>query len=186
MTTTTAPERRRVLQTLAGMVLTLAGAQPVRAAPAAAGEAVRWPEVTLLDGRPWAAPRAEAAVVVFWSLTCPFCRRHNEHVERLFQAARGKPLRVLGVVRERDSAAVRRTMQSVGWTFPVTADTAAMAGTALVDNEPSLTTMRSLHDAPRVSVRRCHSRAPSTLTGTTMPLSQLAKGDQVVVQLLAS
>jgi len=127
MTTTTAPERRRVLQTLAGMVLTLAGAQPVRAAPAAAGEAVRWPEVTLLDGRPWAAPRAEAAVVVFWSLTCPFCRRHNEHVERLFQAARGKPLRVLGVVRERDSAAVRRTMQSVGWTFPVTADTAAMA-----------------------------------------------------------
>jgi len=127
MTTTTAPERRRVLQTLAGMVLTLAGAQPVRAAPAAAGEAVRWPEVTLLDGRPWAAPRAEAAVVVFWSLTCPFCRRHNEHVERLFQAARGKPLRVLGVVRERDNAAVRRTMQSVGWTFPVTADTAAMA-----------------------------------------------------------
>lgn len=99
------------------------------AAPAAAGAAVDWPEVTLLDGGRFGAAQAagHAVVVVFWSLTCPFCRRHNQHVEKLHRAAAGKAVRVLGVARDRDAAAVARYAQAQGYSFPITMDNAAMA-----------------------------------------------------------
>lgn len=98
----------------------------VFAAPAAPGEAVVWPEVTLLDGRHWVAVPGQAVVVVFWSTTCPFCRRHNQHVERLHAAA-GSRLQVLGVARERDADAVRRYAAGQGYSFPITTDHAPMA-----------------------------------------------------------
>jgi len=68
------------------------GAGDAVAAPAAPGEAVAWPEVTLLDGSRFGPAQAagRALVVVFWSTTCPFCRRHNEHVEKLHRAAAGR------------------------------------------------------------------------------------------------
>jgi thiol-disulfide isomerase/thioredoxin len=61
-------------------------------------------------------------VVVFWSLHCGFCERHNEHIEKLHRAAAGKPLRVLGVLAEQDRDAARRRMAQRGWTFPLTVD----------------------------------------------------------------
>jgi thiol-disulfide isomerase/thioredoxin len=99
------------------------------AAPAAPGALVDWPEVTLLDGGRFGAAQVagHAAVVVFWSLTCPFCRRHNQHVEKLHRAAAGKAVRVLGVARDRDAAAVARYAQAQGYSFPITMDSTAMA-----------------------------------------------------------
>ncbi len=99
---------------------------PAFAAPAAAGEAVVWPEVTLLDGRRWVAAPGQAVVVVFWSTTCPFCKRHNQHVEKLHATA-GTRLQVLGVARERDAEAVRRYAAGQGYRFPITTDLAPMA-----------------------------------------------------------
>ena len=104
--------------------------QDANATPAARGETVLWPSVTLLDGKPWSAgqARGQAVVVVFWRLDCPYCERHNAHVEKLHRAAAGKPLTVLGVVvRERDPQAVRAHMAKRDWQFPVTLDSAAMA-----------------------------------------------------------
>ncbi|MDP1646972.1 MAG: TlpA disulfide reductase family protein [Rubrivivax sp.] len=99
------------------------------AAPAAPGQAVAWPEVTLLDGSRFGAAQAQgrALVVVFWSTTCPFCRRHNQHVEKLHRAAAGRRLSVLGVARERDAAAVRRHAGEHGYTFPITLEQAPLA-----------------------------------------------------------
>jgi thiol-disulfide isomerase/thioredoxin len=126
-----AATRRRALGRLLAGTAALLGptaSGPAHAAPAGPGEPVRWPPVALLDGTPWAPPAAgEAAVVVFWSMHCPFCRRHNAHLQELYEAARGKPLRVLGVVRERDTAAVQRYLQALGWSFPNTHDTTPMA-----------------------------------------------------------
>ena len=104
-------------------------AQPALAAPVAPGQAVPWPEVALLDGNRWGPAQADghAVVVVFWSTTCPFCRRHNQHVQKLAQAAAGLPLRVLGVALERDAATVRRHAAQQGYGFPITLEHAAMA-----------------------------------------------------------
>lgn len=105
----------------------------LHAAAAVPGEAVRWPAVTLLDGTRWVPAPGQGQVVVFWSVSCPFCKRHNAHVDKLFRAAQARPgPGVLTVARERDPAAVRRYLAVNGWQFPVTLDAeplaAALAG----------------------------------------------------------
>lgn len=96
-----------------------------RAAPAqepAAGTAIAWPPLKLLDGRVWTPSswRDTAAVVVFWSMECPYCRRHNARIEQLHRAALGQPLRVLGACHDRDAQAVREHLKAHGLSFPVT------------------------------------------------------------------
>lgn len=100
----------------------------LQAAATTPGRRVAWPEVALLDGQRWGARQAEgrAVVAVFWSVTCPFCRRHNEHVEKLHRAAAGKALTVLGISRDKDPAAVRRYLAEKAYTFPVTLDEAPL------------------------------------------------------------
>lgn len=119
------PARRTAISALAALSACVAG---VRAAPAAPGEAVRWPEVALLDGERWAPAPARAQVVVFWSVTCPFCKRHNAHIDKLHRAAVADGPQVLTVSRDRDAAAVRRYLAANGYAFPVT-----MAHEALSD-----------------------------------------------------
>lgn len=100
----------------------------LHAAPALAGDMVRWPTVTLLDGTPWAPAPGQGQVVVFWSVSCPFCQRHNAHVDKLYRATQARPgPGVLTVARERDPAAVRRYLAVNGWHFPVTLDAAPLA-----------------------------------------------------------
>lgn len=115
--------KRRTL--LAG--LAAAAAAPVAAMPAAPGEAVRWPEVTLLDGSPWTPVPERAKVVVFWSVSCPFCKRHNAHIDRLYRATADGGPQVLTVSRDRDAAAVRRYLAANGYAFPVSLDHDALA-----------------------------------------------------------
>jgi thiol-disulfide isomerase/thioredoxin len=100
--------------------------------PAAPGQPVAWPAVRLLGGGEFAPAhwQGRAAVVVFWSTTCPFCRRHNQHLEKLHRAAAalpGQPLQVLGAAREKDAALVRRYAQQQGYSFPITLDSRALA-----------------------------------------------------------
>jgi thiol-disulfide isomerase/thioredoxin len=124
--------RRTAMLAIAGAGLGAAASAPLRAAPAAPiqpGDRVRWPEVSLLDGTRWNAARAEgkAVVVVFWATTCPFCRQHNAHVEKLRVAAAGRPLELLTVARDRDLQAVRQYLARTGWRFAVTMDSGPMA-----------------------------------------------------------
>ena len=113
--------RRSVICALA------ASAAGVRAAPAAPGETVRWPEVTLLDGGRWTPAPGRAQVVVFWSVTCPFCKRHNAHVDKLYRAAGAGGPQVLTVSRDRDAVAVQRYLAANGYAFPVTLAHEAMS-----------------------------------------------------------
>ena len=121
------------------------------AAPAEPGQAVAWPDTTaLLDGSTLAGAdlRGRAAVVVFWTTTCPFCRRHNQHVEKLHRAAQGLPLTVLGVARERDAAVLLRYAHHQGYSVPITLEDAPWAAalserkvvplTAVVDRQGRL------------------------------------------------
>ena len=103
-------DRRVLLAAVAAAALGPLSLWPGRAAPAAPGDAVQWPQVGLFDGGRWGAAQAEgkAVVAVFWSTTCPFCRRHNAHVEKLREAAAGRPLEVITVARDKDPQAVQR------------------------------------------------------------------------------
>jgi thiol-disulfide isomerase/thioredoxin len=87
-----------------------------------------WPTLRLLDGSTLAPAswQGQAAVLVFWATYCPYCRRHNAHVDALHLATQGQPLRVLGVALDRDTDAVRRYMASTGYRFPVVVDGAAL------------------------------------------------------------
>ncbi len=116
-------DRRRWLLAAAGSSLGAPWAA-LQAASATPGETVPWPKVRLLDGTAWSAAQAEgkAVVAVFWSTTCPFCRRHNAHVEKLRQAAVGRPLELITIARESDPALVQRYLSRQGWQFAVTLD----------------------------------------------------------------
>jgi peroxiredoxin len=105
-----------------------AGAQPLRAAQPALGERVEWPPIRLLDGGAAVhpAPGGAATIVVFFSTTCPFCARHNEHVQKLLERSRGLPLRVLAVAHDRHEAHVRTYLQRRGLGFDVSLDHVAM------------------------------------------------------------
>lgn len=143
-------KRRQLLATAAAT--SVGSAMPAWALPVQTGQQVAWPTVQLLGGGQWAAQdwQGRVGVVVFWSLTCPFCRRHNQHLEKLHQAAKagGLPLTVLGVVREREAAAVARFVQQQAYSFANTLDMAPMAAvlterrmtpiTAVVDRQGRL------------------------------------------------
>ena len=93
------------------------------------GRVVNWPEVTLLDGTRWGPAQAQGktVIVVFWSTTCPFCLRHNAHIEKLRRAAAGRPLEILTVARDKDAGAVKAYLARHGYGFQVTMDQGPMA-----------------------------------------------------------
>ena len=132
-------KRREALTLLAAALGSTAGA--LQARPAAVGESVQWPQVTLLDGTRWSGAQAQdkAVVVVFWSVTCPFCARHNQHVEKLRQAAAGKPLELLTISRDADAQAVARYLARHNLHFAVTRDSQPMAAALSTRNLIPLT-----------------------------------------------
>ena len=124
-----APARRRMLSALC--LGALCGAAPAALSQGSkpAGRVVSWPEVTLLDGTRWGPAQAQgkAVIVVFWSTTCPFCLRHNAHIEKLRRAAAGRPLEILTVARDKDAGAVKAYLARHGYGFQVTMDQGPMA-----------------------------------------------------------
>ena len=124
-----APARRRMLSALC--LGALCGAAPAALSQGSkpAGRVVSWPEVTLLDGTRWgpAQVQGKTVIVVFWSTTCPFCLRHNAHIEKLRRAAVGRPLEILTVARDKDAGAVKAYLARHGYGFRVTMDQGPMA-----------------------------------------------------------
>lgn len=94
----------------------------LHAAPADAP--VAWPERTrLLDGRQRQAAdwQGRPLLVVFWAVDCPFCLRHNAHLQQLMREHADFPA-VLTVSRDRDASAVERYLKTHGYRFEVTLD----------------------------------------------------------------
>lgn len=123
------PSRRTLLRS--GLVLAGGAGTGASSLPAVATEppAPAWPVLRLLDGstlEPGAAWRGDAIVLVLWATWCPFCKRHNEHVQALHRAVAGRPLRVLGAALDKDPALVRRHAEERGYTFPVALDGALL------------------------------------------------------------
>lgn len=97
---------------------------PAWAEPAPAGSVIEWPRLRLLDGgviepSSW---REQPALVVLWATFCPFCKRHNAHLDKLFAQTRAQDLRILGVALDSDERLVRQYMANNGYRFPVAMD----------------------------------------------------------------
>ena len=116
--------RRALLAAGAGLPLAALAVN----APIAPGERLQWPALRLLDGstRDPLAWQGQAAVLVFWATWCPYCLRHNAHVDKLHRGTQGQGLNVLGVALEDDAGKVRRYMAAHGYSFPVALDGEAL------------------------------------------------------------
>jgi thiol-disulfide isomerase/thioredoxin len=124
--------RRRLLRAGVGLGAALWVGRPALAAgdTKALPRQIAWPaRVHLLDGRQLAAADLDArpVVAVFWSISCPFCKAHNVHVEKLQRAAAGSRLLVLGIAIDADTAQVREYVRRQGYSFAVTADHGALS-----------------------------------------------------------
>jgi thiol-disulfide isomerase/thioredoxin len=117
------PRRRLAAKGLAaGLALPAMG--PVGAQPPRHDAAVHWPALSLLDGTAWTPPlatdgRPHAVVAVIWSTTCPFCLRHNAHIDKLHRQAAGQALSVVTAALDRDPGAVTAYLARHGYGFPV-------------------------------------------------------------------
>jgi thiol-disulfide isomerase/thioredoxin len=112
--------RRKVIQSAVAGTLTLP-LLSAAAAPDLADGKIVWPELQLADGTtlPPSAWVNTPAVVVFWEPWCPYCKRHNAHVEELYQSTLGKKIRILGATAEKDVSKVRGYIQANQFHFPV-------------------------------------------------------------------
>jgi len=114
----------------AAAVLSAGFGSPATANPAPLPRPVEWPAaLTLTDGRRLSASElaARPVVVVFWESTCPYCRNHNRHVQKLHRAAAGTDLLVLGVSIDREREATLDYLKREGYTFAVTRDADVLA-----------------------------------------------------------
>lgn len=102
--------------------------RPARAAAPAVGEPVRWPRVTLLDGRSLEAAQLAgvATVVVFFATHCGYCQRHNRHVQKLVRATQGQPLQVVAAAHDRSAETVQAYLRRNGYSFAATLDERAL------------------------------------------------------------
>jgi thiol-disulfide isomerase/thioredoxin len=110
-------DRRRALAAL------MAAAANAAAAPAVATPAalIEWPDLEWIGSEQVSRSDLKdvPVVVVFWATCCPFCRRHNAHVDRLYRAVDPRRLRVVSVAVDSDPPDVRRYMEVNGYRFPV-------------------------------------------------------------------
>jgi len=119
-------KRRTCLMAGVGAVVSV----PAWSEPAAVGAVVDWPRLRLLDGNviepsDW---RGQPALVVLWATYCPFCRRHNAHLDKLFEQTRAQGLRIVGVALDTDERLVRQTIANNGYRFPVVMDAGQVRG----------------------------------------------------------
>ncbi|MCB2031429.1 MAG: TlpA family protein disulfide reductase [Rhodoferax sp.] len=113
-------KRRTCLLAGVGSALSL----PAWAGPAAVGERVDWPRLQLLDGSVLEAAdwSGQPALVVLWATYCPFCKRHNAHLDKLYEQTRAQGLRILAVAQDTDERLVRQYMVNNAYRFPVAMD----------------------------------------------------------------
>lgn len=119
-----APDRGRRAWLAAAL---LAGSLAGLPARAAEERRIEWPaSVELLDGRRLSAAElaSRPVVVVYWSATCGYCQRHNRHVEKLHQAAKGTDLLVLGVSTDPGPDVAREHARHEGYGFANTMESA--------------------------------------------------------------
>lgn len=111
---------RRQLLAGAAVALALPVTTSLAATPAPALP-IDWKPLQMLDDLGGGAAHwvGLPVLVVFWATWCPFCKRHNAHVEKLYQRSQGQPFRIVGVTDETDKDKIKRYVFANQFHFPV-------------------------------------------------------------------
>ena len=114
-----AVSRRHVLAGTAAALLW--GPEVGHASAGPSAPTIRWPALRLLDGTSLTplALNTMPVMLVFWETWCPYCKRHNVHIERLYQATRGMQIRVLGATTETNADKLASYLRANQLHFPV-------------------------------------------------------------------
>jgi len=93
---------------------------PDRPAPAI-GALIQSPRTTLIDGQVlepghW---RGKVLLVQLWATWCPFCRKQNPLLDRLWRARRQDGLELLGLSIDEKPDVINRYLAEHGYRFPV-------------------------------------------------------------------
>lgn len=93
---------------------------PERPAPAI-GSPVQFPRTTLIDGQllepgHW---RGKLLLIQLWATWCPFCRKQNPLLDRLWRARRQDGLELLGLSIDEKPDVINRYLAEHGYRFPV-------------------------------------------------------------------
>ncbi|VVE14938.1 TlpA family protein disulfide reductase [Pandoraea terrigena] len=109
--------RRRVLAAVLGAGV-MAAAWPAQALEV--GDTVMLPSLTLLDGKtlPASAFKDRTVIVEYWASWCPFCAQQNPHVQKLYEATRGKPIQIVTLSIDKQPQEAIDYLKTHGYTFP--------------------------------------------------------------------
>lgn len=115
---------------LAALAATLSVGAMLASAPARAvevGDTVTLPSLTLLDGKtlPASAFKDRTVIVEYWASWCPFCAQQNPHVQKLFDATRGKPIQIVTLSIDKKPTDAVDYIKAHGYTFPAGMETDA-------------------------------------------------------------
>ncbi|MCI3204952.1 alkyl hydroperoxide reductase [Pandoraea capi] len=122
--------RHVIARALAVFVVTLGAAAALASAPAHAvevGDTVTLPSLTLLDGKtmPASAFRDRTVIVEYWASWCPFCAQQNPHLQKLYEATRGKPIQIVTLSIDKKQQEAIDYLKAHKYTFPAGMETDA-------------------------------------------------------------
>ena len=119
-----ASDALRVLGVLLSAVLLLTSA-PAQAVEV--GDTVTLPSLTLLDGKtlPASAFKDRTVIVEYWASWCPFCAQQNPHLQKLYDATRGKPIQIVTLSIDKKPQEAVDYIKAHGYTFPAGMETDA-------------------------------------------------------------
>ena len=91
------------------------------------GDTVTLPSLTLLDGKtlPASAFKDRTVIVEYWASWCPFCAQQNPHVQKLYEATRGKPIQIVTLSIDKKPQEAIDYLKTHGYTFPAGMETDA-------------------------------------------------------------
>ncbi|MEO8123421.1 MAG: TlpA disulfide reductase family protein [Burkholderiales bacterium] len=87
------------------------------------------PTVELFDGRRFEPAQADGKLLVlyWWASWCPFCALQSPHMEKLWQAERGRGLQMLALSIDKQPEDATAYLAKRGYTFPAGLFTPAVA-----------------------------------------------------------
>ncbi|WP_407668811.1 TlpA family protein disulfide reductase [Pandoraea norimbergensis] len=91
------------------------------------GDTVTLPSLVTFDGKtlPAESFKGRTVIVEYWASWCPFCAQQNPHLQKLYEATRGKPIQIVTLSIDKKPAEAIDYLKAHRYTFPAGMDNEA-------------------------------------------------------------